>query len=101
MTEMLSFLKDRGKLPPPFVRKTLHNDELWFSIVDVVSVLTDSADPSGYIKGTRRRDAELSKGWGQIAIPFSIRTEGGPRELGVEEELSEGGTVSCPKKSDN
>ena len=63
------------------IRKTLHNNEWWFVIVDVVSVLTDSADPSGYIKDMRRRDVELSKGWGQIATPLSIQTEGGPQKV--------------------
>jgi len=53
------------------IRKTLFNNEWWFSIVDVVSALTDSVDPSGYIKDMRRRDNELSKGWGQIATPLS------------------------------
>jgi len=44
------------------IRKTIHNNEWWFVIVDVVSALTDSIDPSGYIKDMRRRDKELSKG---------------------------------------
>jgi len=63
------------------IRKTLHNNTWWFVIVDVVSVLTDSVDPSGYIKDMRRRDDELSKGWGQIATPLPIQTEGGPQKL--------------------
>jgi hypothetical protein len=63
------------------IRKTLHNKEWWFVIVDVVSALTDSIDPNGYIKDMRRRDVELSKGWGQIATPLSILTEGGPQKM--------------------
>lgn len=63
------------------IRRTLHNNEWWFSIIDVVSALTDSVDPSGYIKDMRRRDEELSKGWGQIATPLSIQTEGGPQKM--------------------
>jgi DNA-damage-inducible protein D len=63
------------------IRKTIHNKEWWFVIVDVVSALTDSVDPSGYIKDMRRRDVELSKGWGQIATPLSILTEGGPQRM--------------------
>jgi len=59
------------------IRKTIHNNEWWFVIVDVVSALTDSINPSGYIKDMRRRDKELSKGWGQIATPLSVQTEGG------------------------
>ena len=52
------------------IRRTLHNDEWWFVIADVVAVLTDSVNPAGYIKDMRRRDNELAKGWGQIATPL-------------------------------
>lgn len=63
------------------VRKVIHKNEWWFAIVDVVSVLTDSAQPSGYIKDMRRRDAELHKGWGQIATPLEIQTKGGKQQV--------------------
>ncbi|MCX5667122.1 MAG: Bro-N domain-containing protein [Candidatus Omnitrophica bacterium] len=63
------------------IRKTIHNNEWWFVIVDVVAALTDSVQPDGYIKDMRRRDPELSKGWGQIATPLSVRTAGGVQKL--------------------
>jgi hypothetical protein len=63
------------------VRKTIHNNEWWFVIEDVVSVLTDSVQPSGYIKDMRRRDPELSKGWGQIATPLLVETAGGSQKI--------------------
>jgi len=63
------------------VRRTIHNNEWWFVITDVVAALTDSADPQGYTKDMRRRDPELSKGWGQIATPLLIETAGGPQKL--------------------
>jgi hypothetical protein len=63
------------------VRRTIHNNEWWFVIVDVVKALTDSLQPSGYIKDIRRRDKELSKGWGQIATPLSVETAGGIQKL--------------------
>lgn len=63
------------------VRRTIHNNEWWFVIVDVIAALTDSADPQGYVKDMRRRDPELAKGWGQIATPLSIPTVGGPQNL--------------------
>ena len=63
------------------IRKTLHNNEWWFVIADTGGVLTDSADPSGYIKDMRRRDKELSKGWGQIATPLWIETPGGKQKI--------------------
>jgi len=63
------------------IRKTIHNKEWWFVIVDVVAALTDSVQPDGYIKDMRRRDPELSKGWGQIATPLSVKTPGGIQKL--------------------
>ncbi len=63
------------------IRKTIHNNEWWFVIVDVVSAFTDSINPSGYIKDMRRRDKELSKGWGQIATPLSVQTAGGLQRM--------------------
>ena len=63
------------------VRRTIHNNEWWFVIADIVAALTDSVDPQGYIKDMRRRDPELAKGWGQIATPLPIATPGGPQSL--------------------
>ncbi len=63
------------------IRKTIHNNEWWFVIMDVVGALTDSVQPNGYIKDMRRRDSELSKGWGQIATPLSVQTPGGIQKL--------------------
>ena len=63
------------------IRKTIYNNEWWFVIVDVIAVLTDSVQPEGYIKDMRRRDPELSKGWGQIATPLLIETSGGKQKI--------------------
>ena len=63
------------------IRRTLHQNQWWFAIVDVVAVLTASTDPQGYLKDMRRRDPELSKGWGQIATPLSIETSGGKQSI--------------------
>ena len=40
--------------------------EWFFSVVDVVSILTESADPKQYIKKMRTRDRELNLSWGTI-----------------------------------
>lgn len=63
------------------VRRTIHNNEWWFVVVDVVAVLTDAADPADYLNKIRRRDPELAKGYGQIVHPLSIQTAGGPQNL--------------------
>ena len=63
------------------VRRVWHNEQWYFVIVDVVSILTNSVQPEGYIKDMRRRDEELSKGWGQIATPLGIDTKGGKQKI--------------------
>ena len=47
-------------------------EKWYFSVVDVVSVLTDSANPTDYLKKMRKRDPQLVEGWGQIVTPLSI-----------------------------
>lgn len=37
------------------IRRILHNDEWWFSIVDVCGVLTESADPGAYWRKLKQR----------------------------------------------
>ena len=63
------------------IRKTIHNNEWWFSIADVVEVLTETANSADYIKKMRKRDAELAKGWGQIVTPLLLKTTGGSQKL--------------------
>lgn len=41
-------------------------EKWYFSIVDIVEVLTDSADPKQYIKKMKSRDAQLNNNWGTI-----------------------------------
>jgi len=75
MDERLVVFKGRN------IRRTLHNSEWWFSVADVVSVLTDSINASDYIKKMRRRDSELAKGWGQIVTPLWLETSGGKQKV--------------------
>ena len=68
------------------IRKTLHADEWWFVIVDVVAALTDSANPAEYLKKMRMRDPALGeafKGGGQFVPPLALEVEtaGGPQKL--------------------
>ena len=50
------------------IRSAWNDDEerWYFSVQDVVEVLTDSADIKQYIKKLRNRDPELFANWGTI-----------------------------------
>ena len=56
------------------VRKVWHSqeEEWYFSIIDVIDVLTDSSDPKQYVKKLRSRDPELSANWGTICTPIQM-----------------------------
>ena len=54
------------------VRKTWHNNEWWFSIFDIVAVLTESSDPKQYIKKMHQRDPILGANWGTICTPLEL-----------------------------
>jgi DNA-damage-inducible protein D len=53
----------------------------YFVIADVIQVLTDTPNPGDYIKKMRKRDEELSKGWGQFVTPLSVDTIGGKQKM--------------------
>ncbi len=56
------------------VRKLWYRDEWYFPINDIVFVLTESRDTKTYIRDIKRRDYELTKGWGKISHPLWINT---------------------------
>lgn len=64
------------------IRRVLFNKEWWFVIKDIISVLTNSVNPSDYLKKIRKRDLslnELFKGGGQNVPPLGMEfnTAGG------------------------
>jgi hypothetical protein len=61
------------------VRRVWHNEQWYFAIVDVVQILSDSADIKQYIKKMRTRDPELSVNWGTICTPLPIISKDGKK----------------------
>ena len=59
------------------IRRVWHNDEWWFSLSDVILVLTDSADPRQYIKKMRSRDFALDANWGTTCTPLALMAPDG------------------------
>lgn len=57
-------------------------EEWYFSVQDVVAILTDSTDPKQYIKKMRTRDPELSDNWGTICTPVQmVAADGKKRKI--------------------
>ncbi|MCC7210825.1 MAG: Bro-N domain-containing protein [Candidatus Brocadia sp.] len=63
------------------IRKTIHKNEWWFVITDVIEALADSTNPKQYLKNMLKRDEELAKGWVQIEHPLLIDTAGGKQTI--------------------
>ena len=56
-------------------------EKWYFSIVDVVEVLTDSANPTDYLKKMRKRDPQLAAFVGTNCPQVAMLTETGKREV--------------------
>ena len=48
------------------IRKIWHNEEWYFSIVDVIAVLTDSPQPNAYWGKMKKREVQLLPTWQQL-----------------------------------
>ena len=56
------------------IRKVWIKDRWYFSVVDIVFVLTDSKDPKQYVKKLKLRDIELQNKWGTICTLLETKT---------------------------
>ena len=54
-------------------------EKYYFSVADIVQVLTDSVNPRDYIKKMLRRDLELKSKWGTICPPVEMEALDGKR----------------------
>ena len=63
------------------IRKTIHENEWWFVVEDVILALIDSSDPKQYIQRIKQRDPELGKGWVQIVHTLDVITKGGKQKM--------------------
>ena len=54
-------------------------EKYYFSVVDIVQILTESVDVKQYIKRMRARDQELNSKWGTICTPVEMLAPDGKR----------------------
>ena len=52
-------------------------EKFYFSVADIVEVLTESTDVKQYIKRMRSRDPELDSSWGTICTPTRMKAADG------------------------
>ena len=62
-------------------------EEWYFSVVDVVELLTDSADPKQYIKKMKSRDPELNSNWGTICTLVPMIGADGKNRKGMSADM--------------
>lgn len=55
------------------IRKTYVDGKWYFSILDVIAILTDSSDPKQYLKKLKSRDFELQFNWGTICTLLAMK----------------------------
>ncbi len=59
------------------VRRSWHNDEWYYSLVDIVAVLSESKNPTDYLKKIRKRDRELKTYIGTNCPQVEMQTTSG------------------------
>lgn len=61
------------------IRREWYNEDWYFSVEDVVQILTDSVDVKQYIKKLKMRDNELNSNWGTICTLVEMIAKDGRR----------------------
>ena len=61
------------------IRRTWFNDEWWFSVADIVQLLTESMDTKQYIKKMRARDSSLDENWGTFCTLLELTAPDGKK----------------------
>lgn len=61
------------------IRRAWHNNEWYYSLVDIVGVLTDSANPTDYLKKIRKRDPEVGSYIGTNCPQVDMSTKTGKK----------------------
>lgn len=83
------------------VRRILHKNEWWFSVLDVICVLTDSPQPKTYWAKMKERDKEMSQPfpfWEQLKMPAEVVKQPGALERNQKKKLDDQSFLNKTKK---
>ena len=61
------------------IRRAWYNEDWYFSVEDVVQILTDSVDVKQYIKKLKAREPELNNNWGTICTLVEMIAKDGKK----------------------
>jgi len=61
------------------IRRAWYDEDWYFSVEDVVQILTDSVDVKQYIKKLKARDSELNNNWGTICTLVEMIAKDGKK----------------------
>jgi len=87
MTQIGKIKKDVAIFEEKKVRKVWKKDRWYFSVADIVQILTDSVDVKQYIKKLRQRDDELSINWGTICTPLELMAKDGKKRKIITSDI--------------
>ena len=59
------------------IRKTYKNNKWYYSIIDVISILTGSSNPTQYLKKLKMKDSVLQNDWNNICVLLNMQTSDG------------------------
>jgi DNA-damage-inducible protein D len=63
------------------IRRTIHQNEWWFVVEDIVEILTDSTNPKQYLQRMKLRDMPFREGYVQFVHTLAVPTEGGVQKV--------------------
>ena len=59
------------------IRKVYKNNEWYYSINDVISLLTKTSNPTEYLKKIKQKDSILKNNWSKLCININMQTKDG------------------------
>jgi hypothetical protein len=71
------------------IRKVWHQEQWFFSVSDVVQILTETSNVKDYLKKLRKRDIELSVKWGTICPPLDVISKDGKTRKEITANLED------------
>lgn len=69
MGEKLSLFEDKE------IRKVYKNNKWYYSVHDIISVFTNSSNPTQYLKKLREKDIMLEKTWNNLCVFINMNTK--------------------------